>query len=534
MKINIKDAFKTKGDRIPFTEHKVSELKGIVDKDYMSEHNSFGRFNLSYEIGKALANFIEGRKIQGVASSENNTLIVQVGKDDVNYFLELDYNSANKEINIYMDGRKSVDLLELRPGGYELFFPIIAESYLQKKKFMDKIKILRENINQEALFCSTADDIFYFMKKTINGQKINEYTLTDFRSKKFNYDYHKTIYNSSSVAISIKGDPNEELYGLDDDQLKDCLIDPKFEEEKVKEKTDEKVSRKKTKRSKALFRANNLSKKEYSKEEAVMISMDPGYVSIDETKIKLINKAIENRDNILFVGPTSTGKSTIVHKISHDLQLPLYEVVAHKDAESDRYIGIRELKEGETKFIPGKITKPLMNGGIAFVDEFNFIQPGINMALHSVLDDRRQLEVLELSQEPIKAHDDFMFVAAMNEGDEYRGAFELNQATKRRFDLIIRFDYLDKEEEIKILMKKSGVENRRRAQKIVLVLNMCREAKKKDELLNPADTGTGIDWMKYSEIVGVKEAAEYTILETIPEDKEERKIVREQIRLQFG
>ena len=78
------------------------------------------------------------------------------------------------------------------------------------------------------------------------------------------------------------------------------------------------------------------------------------------------------------------------------------------------------------------------------------------MTLHySLLDDRREIQLLDNGGEVIKAHPDLLIVADMNAG--YRGTHELSQANNDRWKVKLEFPY-DKRIESKLIKSKTLLE----------------------------------------------------------------------------
>jgi MoxR-like ATPase len=540
MALKINDLFKLQDKVIDYLGIKAKEFSRIKDPRAFGDENSFGRMSLSYQIGKALSYLIyEDPSVLGIALNGTNRLTFEVKYHGVNHQLEFD--KGNADMTVYYDKRSNSDLEEYGSYTWVHMLPYIINEYMTSVSFRNKIKTLysiKSFNDMQWDFLSASDDIYFAVKKN-HCESIVYKSISD-QEKDFTFDYKNLIYKevSNNLDPSLNDADFDKLYNVSYTEFDDYLITEELVGKKsstVVTKISTKLKKKKKKKTTIFDAAKiNITKEEWSDREKAFISKDPGDLEVDKDKIALLNEAIKRRMSVLLIGDTGTGKTTLVEKLSYELQIPLYEVVASNDAESDLFIGKNTIEDGEVKFIPGQITKPLLNGGIALVDEFNAMNPGINIALHSVLDDRRRLEIIDYGK-PIQAHDDFFFIATMNEGDIYSGVNRLNQATKRRFDLVLRFDYLSEDKEMEIIMAKAGgVRDERLARNIVGVLSLCRQSQKNNDLLNPADTGTGIKWYKFSQIIGAKKAAEVTLIETVADDDQETKLIKEHIRAYFG
>jgi len=119
--------------------------------------------------------------------------------------------------------------------------------------------------------------------------------------------------------------------------------------------------------------------------------------------------------NILIQGPKGTGKSELIKKFAEDAGLPYWGVIGQEGIRADELLGHWEMPEkGKTVWVDGIIPKAVRAGGILHIDEANVIEPAILMRLDELLDNKRQLNMEDLSGELIKAHPDLFVVFTMN------------------------------------------------------------------------------------------------------------------------
>ena len=105
-------------------------------------------------------------------------------------------------------------------------------------------------------------------------------------------------------------------------------------------------------------------------------------------------------------------------------------------------------EDGRWHWQDGVVTKLVRHGGVLDLDELNMARPSVMAVLHSLLDKRRSITLLDNGGEVVKAHDDLMIVASYN--PDYAGTFELNEATRNRFELKFPWDYDDGVESVLI------------------------------------------------------------------------------------
>lgn len=87
----------------------------------------------------------------------------------------------------------------------------------------------------------------------------------------------------------------------------------------------------------------------------------------------------------------------------------------------------------ELVFEMSSILEAFINGGILVLDEFNTALAHVMTMFHSLLDDRREIEVTGYGL--VKGHKNFLAIATQNK--DYEGTFATNQATSDRFEPFI-------------------------------------------------------------------------------------------------
>lgn len=133
--------------------------------------------------------------------------------------------------------------------------------------------------------------------------------------------------------------------------------------------------------------------------------------------------------NIRLIGEKGSGKNTLVSSACWVLFQPLCRVQGNSDMDKIDILGGQALDEKGTKFVLSDMMETLQNGGDVVLDEINSIKPEIVIALHSLTDDARCVEVPGFGT--VKMHPRAHFWATMNEN--YAGTAELNSATADRF-----------------------------------------------------------------------------------------------------
>jgi MoxR-like ATPase len=103
---------------------------------------------------------------------------------------------------------------------------------------------------------------------------------------------------------------------------------------------------------------------------------------------------------------------------------------------------------GVFKWQDGPVTDLVRHGGVLLLNEIDFMPERITTILFGLLDDRREIQLLENGGEVIKAHPDLIVIGDHN--PQYRGSRPMNQAWKDRFAHKWEFEY-DKAIEKKLI-----------------------------------------------------------------------------------
>lgn len=150
---------------------------------------------------------------------------------------------------------------------------------------------------------------------------------------------------------------------------------------------------------------------------------------------KVLNQAIErilSGGNILLEGEKATGKNLLCMNLAFFFGRPIWDISCHNHIDAISLIGADTLKAGEVVFKPGAVYNVAKHGGFGVLDEINMAKNEAVAVLHSILDDRRVIDVP--GYERIKLHECTRFIGTMNYG--YVGTKELNEALVSRFTVI--------------------------------------------------------------------------------------------------
>ena len=216
-----------------------------------------------------------------------------------------------------------------------------------------------------------------------------------------------------------------------------------------------------------------------------------GYIE----KFKVI---LEEVGNGRLVGETGTGKTTLVHALTEQLDAELYEIVLTRDITKWDLLASDILKAGATQTREGIILKWLNSKSdkikILYLDGFNYAEPSILSLIESLADFRGNVWIPELEM-TLKRTDKHYLVISYNPSEKigYSGTFLENIATIRRFEGLV-IDYIDRKDEIDLI--KSYTNDYDFSVKFVEIARKTRELYRKSKLKTPLTTGNLINYAK--------------------------------------
>jgi nitric oxide reductase NorQ protein len=171
-------------------------------------------------------------------------------------------------------------------------------------------------------------------------------------------------------------------------------------------------------------------------------------------EIALFEAAYDARLPVMLKGPTGCGKTRFVEFMAHRLNRNLISVACHEDLFASDLIGRYLLKNDETVWVDGPLTKAVKTGAICYLDEVVEARKDTTVVIHPLSDTRRVLSI-DKKGEVLHAHPDFMLVISFNPG--YQSVLkDLKQSTRQRF-MALAFTYPEPEKEAQIVAHEGQV-----------------------------------------------------------------------------
>jgi len=236
------------------------------------------------------------------------------------------------------------------------------------------------------------------------------------------------------------------------------------------------------------------------------------YFEDSKSDFDIYDYALANDVNVLIEGGAGSGKTMSVIAYASARGKRYFNVSSNAGIDPSQLFGRwipRDDGQGY-RWQDGAVTLLVRYGGVLLLNEVNFMPERIMTVLYSLLDDRREIQLLDNGGEVIKAHPDLLIVADMNAG--YRGTHELSQANNDRWKVKLEFPY-DKKIEGKLIKSKSLLEL---AQKL-------RDQYDREEISTPVSTRGLVAFQKNALGLGLNLAITFYVNGF---DKDERSAVR--------
>lgn len=250
---------------------------------------------------------------------------------------------------------------------------------------------------------------------------------------------------------------------------------------------------------------------------------------IYNTALGMSKEKPERAVKLMMVGPSGYGKTTLPKLFASLASKKFMRMNCATIRDPEEWFGFREARDGSTVFIRSQFAKVIEEGDVVVVlDEFNRLEPWLHNTLFPLLDDDGCTVVHD---EKFSIGPGVIVVGTINVGHEFTGVFELDAALRNRFDLTLEVGPLPPLEEVRVLVKRTGVTSND-ATNIVKMSNILRQNK-----VSCSTRSSLLVARMIKASLTIREAFETAIVKCIPHDEGEggqRKQVVDLINTQFG
>lgn len=205
----------------------------------------------------------------------------------------------------------------------------------------------------------------------------------------------------------------------------------------------------------------------------------------------IYDQALADGDNILIEGGAGSGKTISVQSYASARGYRYFNVSNNNGIDPSQLFGRWIPRSDGQGYVwqDGAVTLLVRHGGVLLLNEVNFLPARVSTVLFSLLDYRREIQLLENGGEVVKAHPNLLIVADMNYG--YKGTQELNQAFSDRFNIKLEFPY-DRVIENKVIGSKA----------ILNLADQLRDQYDKEEISSPISTRSLVSLVKNAKRFG--------------------------------
>ena len=188
---------------------------------------------------------------------------------------------------------------------------------------------------------------------------------------------------------------------------------------------------------------------------SVADSIAPFYLA-GGNEVEVFQAAARQGLPIMLKGPTGCGKTRLVEHMAARFGVPLFTVSCHEDMTASDLLGRYVLVGGDTVWVDGPLARAAREGGICYLDEIVEARQDATVAIHSLTDHRREVNIERRGGEVIKAAAGFTLVCSYNPG--YQSVLkDLKMSTRQRM-VAIELTYPPPELERTIILREGGTE----------------------------------------------------------------------------
>ena len=176
------------------------------------------------------------------------------------------------------------------------------------------------------------------------------------------------------------------------------------------------------------------------------VRQEPYYLP-NADEVALFGHAHARKLAVMLKGPTGCGKTRFVEHMAWRLGRPIVTVACHDDLTASDLVGRFLVRDDETVWQDGPLTRAVREGAICYLDEIVEARQDTTVVIHPLADHRRILPI-DKTGELIEAAEGFQLVISYN--PSYQHALkDLKPSTRQRFvSLDFTFSHAERESQI--------------------------------------------------------------------------------------
>ena len=234
--------------------------------------------------------------------------------------------------------------------------------------------------------------------------------------------------------------------------------------------------------------------------------IDEGYIFDKDTTLSILAGFNHNR-RVMVQGFHGTGKSTHIEQIAARLNWPCVRINLDSHISRIDLLGkdVIKLKDGKqiTEFQEGMLPWSIQNPVALVFDEYDAGRPDVMFVIQRILEVEGRLTLLDQNK-VIKPHPSFRLFATTNTvglGDVtglYHGTQQINQGQMDRWHILSSLNYLDENQELKVVLSKvnefNSNKNKEILKNMIKLANLTRNGFENGDISILMSPRTVISW----------------------------------------
>ena len=234
--------------------------------------------------------------------------------------------------------------------------------------------------------------------------------------------------------------------------------------------------------------------------------VDESYVFDKNTTLSIL-AGFEHNRRVMVQGFHGTGKSTHIEQIAARLNWPCIRINLDSHISRIDLLGKDAIKLNDgkqiTEFQEGLLPWSIQNPVALVFDEYDAGRPDVMFVIQRILEVEGKLTLLDQNK-ILEPHSSFRLFATTNTvglGDMtglYHGTQQINQGQMDRWHILSTLNYLDSDQEFKVVMSKltnlKGVKNQETVKNMIKLANLTRAGFANGDISTLMSPRTVISW----------------------------------------
>ena len=234
--------------------------------------------------------------------------------------------------------------------------------------------------------------------------------------------------------------------------------------------------------------------------------VDESYVFDKDTTLSIL-AGFEHNRRVMVQGFHGTGKSTHIEQIAARLNWPCVRINLDSHISRIDLLGKDAIKLNDgkqiTEFQEGLLPWSIQNPVALVFDEYDAGRPDVMFVIQRILEVEGKLTLLDQNK-ILEPHSSFRLFATTNTvglGDMtglYHGTQQINQGQMDRWHILATLNYLDPDQEFKVVMSKlsnlKGVKNQDMVKNMIKLANLTRTGFANGDISTLMSPRTVISW----------------------------------------